>query len=274
MSPRASTGPASRRPRRVSWPISRAAALFHSALGDLLAAASNKYSGFASASPGAVRLENACVAWLASVIGYPETAAGTLTSGGSIANLTAIVAARDARDPEGGGAVYTTRFAHHCVDKALHIAGRGRAPKRQIATDERYRMSVDALEQALEQDAATASGRGWSSPRPAPSTPARSIRWPRSPSCAAATAPGSMSTAPMAACSRCATKGRALLAGIELADSVALDPHKTLFLPYGTGAVLVRDGRHLLEAFSAAPNTSGRSASPRSGRRPPICRPS
>ena len=68
--------------------------LFHSAIGDLLSAASNKYSGFASASPGAVRIENACTQWLAGIIGYPETAAGTLTSGGSIANLTAIVAAR------------------------------------------------------------------------------------------------------------------------------------------------------------------------------------
>src|SRR3954463_13161546 len=55
--------------------------LFHSALGDLLAAAANQYSGFASASPGAVRIENACAAWLASVIGYPHDAAGTLTSG-------------------------------------------------------------------------------------------------------------------------------------------------------------------------------------------------
>ena len=99
--------------------------LFHSALGDMLAAASNKYSGFAPAAPGAVRIENACTAWLASVIGYPPTATGTLTSGGSLANLTAIVAARDARDADSGGAVYLTRFAHHCIDKALNIAGRG-----------------------------------------------------------------------------------------------------------------------------------------------------
>ena len=101
----------------------------YSAFGDLLAAASNKYSGFASASPGAVRIENACTRWLASVIGYPTEAAGTLTSGGSIANLTAVVAAREARDPDGGGAVYVTRFAHYCIDKALHIAGRGRSPE-------------------------------------------------------------------------------------------------------------------------------------------------
>ena len=126
--------------------------LFHSALGDMLAAAANKYSGFAPAAPGAVRIENACTAWLASVIGYPESSSGTLTSGGSLANLTAIVAAREARDADGGGAVYLTRFAHHCVDKALHIAGRGRSLKRVIATDETYRMSVDALEAALDED--------------------------------------------------------------------------------------------------------------------------
>src|SRR4029079_14022236 len=125
--------------------------LFHSAVGDFLAAASNKYSGFASAAPGAARVENASVAWLARIVGFPEAAAGTLTSGGSIANLTAIVAAREARDPEGGGAVYVTRFAHYCIDKALHIAGRGRSPKRVIATDQSYRMSVSALEEAFEE---------------------------------------------------------------------------------------------------------------------------
>ena len=73
-------------------------------------------------------------------------AAGTLTSGGSIANLTAVVAAREARDPEGGGAVYVTRFAHHCIDKALHIAGRGRSPQAADRDRRRYRMSVEALE--------------------------------------------------------------------------------------------------------------------------------
>src|SRR5207237_6125054 len=85
----------------------------YSAFGDLLAATSNKYSGFASASPGAVRIENACVAWLADVIGYPPDAAGTLTSGGSIANLTAVVAAREARGPVGGGAVHLVPAAPH-----------------------------------------------------------------------------------------------------------------------------------------------------------------
>jgi glutamate/tyrosine decarboxylase-like PLP-dependent enzyme len=225
--------------------------LFHSALGDLLAAASNKYSGFASASPGAVRIENACTQWLASVIGYPETAAGTLTSGGSIANLTAVVAAREARDPDGGGAVYTTRFAHYCIDKALHIAGRGRSPRRQIETDASHRMSVAALEEALEADVrngirpwlVVASGgtvdTGAIDPLPEIAELCRNYgAWFHVDG-----AYGGL----FALCD----EGRELLQGIDQADSVALDPHKTLFLPYGTGAALVRDGRHLTEAFSA-----------------------
>ena len=224
----------------------------YAALGDLIAAASNKYSGFASASPGAVRIENACVAWLASVIGFPHDAAGTLTSGGSVANLTAVVAAREARDPDGGGAIYVTRFAHYCVDKALHIAGRGRSPKRVIATDADYRMSVEALEQALEEDrrngirpwiviaSAGTVDTGAIDPLPEIAELCRRYgAWLHVDG-----AYGGL----FALCD----EGKALLKGIEQADSVALDPHKTLFLPYGTGAVVVRDGRLLQEAFSAS----------------------
>jgi glutamate/tyrosine decarboxylase-like PLP-dependent enzyme len=226
--------------------------LFHSAMGDMLAAASNKYSGFAPAAPGAVRIENACTAWLASVIGYPTEAAGTLTSGGSMANLTAIVAAREARDADGGGAIYLTRFAHHCIDKALHIAGRGRAPRRLIATDSNYRMSVEALEQALEEDrqngirpwlvVASAGTVDTGSVDPLPEVAELCRRY------GAWYHVDGAYGGLFALCD----EGRDLLRGIERADSVALDPHKTLFLPYGTGAVVVRDGKHLLDAFSAS----------------------
>jgi glutamate/tyrosine decarboxylase-like PLP-dependent enzyme len=225
--------------------------LFHSALADMLAAVSNKYSGFASASPGAVRLENLTAQWLCEVIGYPPGAAGTLTSGGSVANLTAIVAARDAGDPDGGGAVYMTRFVHHCVDKALHIAGRGSAPRRQIATTANHRMSIDALAQALEADR-IAGVRPWLVVASAGSVdtgavdPLREIAG----LCARYGAWLHVDGAYGGLFALC-DEGRAALDGMDLADSVALDPHKTLFLPYGTGAALVRDGRHLLTAFSA-----------------------
>ncbi len=226
--------------------------LFHSALGDFLAATANKYAGFASAAPGAVRLESATCAWLARVIGYPEGAAGTLTSGGSLANLTAIVAAREALDEPGGGAVYLTRFSHHCIDKALRIAGRARAPRRLIDTDANHRMRLDALGQALASDRA------------------RGVR----PWLVIASA-GTVDTGavdPLAGIADLAAEhgawfhvdgaygglfmlceeGREVLGGIERADSVALDPHKTLFLPYGTGAVLAREGRTLVDAFGAS----------------------
>ncbi|HYJ52099.1 MAG TPA: aminotransferase class I/II-fold pyridoxal phosphate-dependent enzyme [Allosphingosinicella sp.] len=226
--------------------------LFHSALGDFLAAASNKYAGFASAAPGAVRLENATSAWLAQVIGFPETAAGTLTTGGSLANLTAVVAAREARDADGGGAVYLTKFAHYCIDKALLIAGRGKAPRRLIDTDDRHRMRSDALAAAIDRDLADGV-RPW----------------------LVVASAGTVDTGavdPLAAiadiCERhgiwlhvdgaygglfmLCDEGKAVLGGIERADTVALDPHKTLFLPYGTGAVVARDSRHLLDAFSAS----------------------
>ena len=226
--------------------------LFHSAIGDFLAAASNKYAGFAPAAPGAVRLENATTAWLARAIGFPETAAGTLTSGGSMANLTAIVAAREARDDEGGGAVYMSSTAHHCIEKALRIAGRRRAPLRFVPTDERHRMRADRLEALLARDEAEGV-RPW----------------------LVVASAGTIDTGavdPLAdiadLCERhgawfhvdgaygglfmLCEEGRAALGGIERADTVALDPHKTLFLPYGTGAVVARDGRTLLEAFSAS----------------------
>jgi aromatic-L-amino-acid/L-tryptophan decarboxylase len=226
--------------------------LVHSALGDLLAAASNKYSGFASASPGAVRIENACAAWLASVIGYPKYSGGTLTSGGSIANLTAIVAARDARDEDGGGAVYFTRFAHYCIEKALHIAGRGKAPRRLVATDAAHRMSVEALERVFEEDRRNGI-RPWLVVASAGTVDT-----------------GAIDPLPEIAdlCDRYGAwlhvdgaygglfalcdEGRALLRGIDRSDSVALDPHKTLFLPYCTGAALVRDGALLRDSFSAS----------------------
>ncbi|HEV8407374.1 MAG TPA: aminotransferase class V-fold PLP-dependent enzyme [Sphingomicrobium sp.] len=226
--------------------------LFYSALGDMLAAASNKYSGFAPAAPGAVRIENSCTAWLSSVIGYPDKAAGTLTSGGSMANLTAIVTAREARDEEGGGAVYLTRFAHHCIDKALHIAGRGRSPRRLIATDNFYRMSIEGLEQALEEDRRSGI-RPWLIVASAGTVDTGAID-PLTEIAALARRYGAWLHVDgaygglFALCE----EGRSLLQGIDQADSVALDPHKTLFLPYGTGAAVVRDGRLLLDAFSAS----------------------
>jgi aromatic-L-amino-acid/L-tryptophan decarboxylase len=226
--------------------------LFHSALGDFLAAASNKYAGFASAAPGAVRMENATCAWIARTIGYSEGAAGTLTSGGSLANLTAIVAAREARDELGGGAVYFSRTAHHCIDKALRIAGRARAPHRLVATDERHRMRADALAEALERDRA-AGVRPWLVIASAGTVDTGSVD-PLAEIAELCDAHGAWLHVDGAygGLFKLCPEGREILSGLERADTVALDPHKTLFLPYGTGAAVARDGQVLLDAFSAS----------------------
>ncbi|HEY1926853.1 MAG TPA: pyridoxal-dependent decarboxylase [Caulobacteraceae bacterium] len=226
--------------------------LFHSAIGDFLAATANKYSGFASAGPGAALIENTTVAWLAKAAGLPKSAAGVLCSGGSIATMTALVAARDARDPVGGGIVYLTPFTHHCVEKALHIVGRGAAPRRFVETDDRRRMSAPALEAAIQADKA-AGLRPWLVVASAGTTDTGSV----DPLDAIADvcvrhglwlhidgAYGGLF--------RLCPEGQAILAGIERADSLVLDPHKALFLPYGTGAALLRDGQGLLDSFGAS----------------------
>jgi aromatic-L-amino-acid decarboxylase len=101
--------------------------LYPAALGDFLADITNRYSGVSFASPGAAKMEQQLVRWMTGLVGYPETSGGDLTSGGSIANLTAIVTAREmmavrARDVE-TSCIYVTADAHHCIDKSLRAAG-------------------------------------------------------------------------------------------------------------------------------------------------------
>ena len=75
--------------------------IYHSSLGDYIAAITNRYAGVFYPSPGAVRMTNMLIRWMADLVGYPNSAAGNLCSGGSIANLTAIVTARDAKGLKG-----------------------------------------------------------------------------------------------------------------------------------------------------------------------------
>ncbi|MGD2217400.1 MAG: pyridoxal-dependent decarboxylase [Gemmatimonadales bacterium] len=223
--------------------------IYSSSLGDYLAALTNRYAGVRFAGPGAVEMENMLLDWMADLVGYPEGSAGNLTSGGSIANLIGIVTARDAhglgaRD-FGRAVVYVTDQVHHCVDKALRVAGLGECVRRYIAPDEGYRMVPAELERAVAEDRA-----------------AGLIPWLVIAS-AGTTDVGAID--PLQAIGRIAEaeglwyhidaayggffalvdECRPRLAGMELSDSIVLDPHKGLFLPYGTGAVLVKDKRKL-----------------------------
>jgi glutamate/tyrosine decarboxylase-like PLP-dependent enzyme len=224
--------------------------LYHSALGDYLAAVTNKYSGVFFAGPGAVRMENQMVRWVADLIGYPAGAAGHIASGGSIATLTAIVSAREAHRLRaadfGSAVVYLTSQAHHCIGKSLHLAGMGETPVRQVATDEAYRMRPDALAAAVAEDQA-AGLRPWLVIASAGTTDTGAV----DPLGAIA------SVAERAGCwfhvdaayggfFLLTDHGRALLQGIERSHSAVLDPHKGLFLPYGSGIVVVRDAAPLL----------------------------
>lgn len=228
--------------------------LYHSALGDYLAAVTNKYAGISFTGPGPVRMEHQLVRWTADLVGYPASAGGHLASGGSIATLAALATARDAHGLKGAdfarAVVYLTTQAHHCIEKALRIAGMGEATIRQVAMDERYRMRPDALAAAIEVDRA----KGFH------------------PWCVIAAA-GTTDTGAVdpldeigaiAARERCwyhvdaayggyfllTGHGRRLLKGIERSDSTVLDPHKGLFIPFGVGVALVRDAAALAATHS------------------------
>lgn len=226
--------------------------LYHSALGDYIAAVTNRYAGVFFASPGAVRMERMLLRWIADFIGYPESAAGDLTSGGSIANLAGIVTARDAFDLRSKdferSVVYLTKRAHHSIEKALRIAGLKECIQRFIQLDDNYRMKADALEQAILNDkksglhpwlivaAAGTVDTGAVDPLDSIVDIARAHQlWLH--------VDGAYGGA-FALCDM----GKKLLKGIERSDSMIIDPHKGLFLPFGTGAVLVKDGEKLRQA--------------------------
>ena len=226
--------------------------LVYSAFGDFLAALSNRYAGIFFSSPGAVRMEDMLTRWTASVVGYPPESAGFLASGGSIANLSAIVTAREAHGVRGAdierSVVYVTTHLHHCVDKALRIAGLGQCPRRMVAMDEGYRMSPRALEKAIRTDKA-AGLLPWMVAASAGTTNTGAVD--------PLEALGEIASAfglwfhidgAYGAFFALCPEGRAVLRGIASSDSLVLDPHKSLFLPFGTGALLVKDRRQLLAA--------------------------
>jgi glutamate/tyrosine decarboxylase-like PLP-dependent enzyme len=226
--------------------------IYASALGDYLADITNRYAGIKFAGPGAVEMENMLLDWMAELVGYPENSGGNLASGGSIANLIAIVTARDAhglkaRDFE-RAVVYLSEQAHHCIDKALRIAGLGECGGHIIPLDDRYRMIPGELEKAIAAD--RSSGLiPWMVIASAGTTDVGAI----DPLTEIGQIAGENGLwyhidAAYGGFFALVDECRPRLAGMELSDSIVLDPHKGLFLPYGSGAVLVKDKRALHQA--------------------------
>jgi aromatic-L-amino-acid/L-tryptophan decarboxylase len=227
--------------------------LYASALGDYLADVTNRYAGVFFSSPGAVRMENLLVHWMASLAGYPGSAGGTLLSGGSLANLSALAAARDARairprDVE-RTVVYLSSQTHHCIAKALRVLGLGECVVRSVPLDARWRMRPEAL--AAQVDADRRAGLlPWLLVASAGSTDTGAVDpLDALADVAADTGLWYHVDAAYGGFFLLTDHGRRMLQGIERSDSTVMDPHKTLFLPYGLGVVIVRDRRVLELAF-------------------------
>lgn len=222
------------------------------AVADLIAGACNRFTGMSAAAPGFCRLEADVLAWLAREFGLGERARGVFTSGGSTANLAAIVSARVHAFGEAGdfsrACAYTSSQAHHSVAKALRIAGIPAANLRLVDVDNAFRMRPEALQAAIERDrraglapflviaAGGTTNTGAIDPFPAlAAICGREGLWLH----VDAAYGGAFVLSP---------RGRPRLDGIDLADSITFDPHKGMFLPYGTGCLLVRDGVRLARA--------------------------
>jgi len=228
---------------------------YAAALGDYLAAASNRYTGARFAAPQAAQLEQQLLRWLAGEFGYPQTARGDLTSGGSIANLTALLCAREQRGLQPTDlpqqVIYLTAQAHHCIAKALHVLGLSGCVLRQVAMESTLRMVPGRLQQQISADRRDGL-QPWLLIANAGSTDIGAVD-PLTDLAAIAANEQlwlHVDGAYGAAFALCAP-GRAKLAGMQHSDSLIVDPHKGLFTPFGSGVVLVRRGMELAAALSA-----------------------
>ena len=226
--------------------------LFPSALGDYLADVSNRYSGVSFAGPGAARMEQSLVEWMCRLVEYPDTAGGDLTSGGSMATLSAVVTARDARnivlDVIPGTCIYLTGQAHHCIEKALHIAGIKDVRKRFVPMDEYHRMDVAGLIQMIDSDR-NQGLKPWMIVASAGTTDTGAVD--PIPEIARVAKQHDLwfhVDAAYGGFFLLCEEGRERLQGLDQADSIVMDPHKGLGLPYGSGAVLIKNKRLLAES--------------------------
>lgn len=226
--------------------------LFESAIADFIAKSTNRYMGHCFPAPLLSQLEANVLKWFSGFIGYPGSSKGILTTGGSIANFTAVVIARSLLLGEdiGRGVLYASEQTHHSVWKAA--LGAGILPKqtRIIPTGDQYRINLDALYKQMEQDikkglkpfmivgTAGTTDCGAIDPLPQLSDIARQYNtW-------------FHIDAAYGGFFVLTEKGKKVLVGMQLADSVTLDPHKGLFLPYGIGALLLKNGENFSKVFS------------------------
>ena len=231
-------------------------------LGDFICSALNQNIGTYSIGPSAVAMERRTVRWLCDIAGYSESSGGNLTSGGMMANFIALKLARDWATHDraqhegvtGRYAVYMSEERHVSLDKAVDCIGLGRDAVRALPTDDKYSLRLDALEDAIAQDKKNGI------------TPMCII--------------GMFGTTNLGAVddlralrriadrehmwlhADAAYGGGMLLSrehpmtnlGLELADSITIDPHKWFYAPLDAGAVLVKEERRLTASFGLKPS--------------------
>ena len=228
--------------------------LFSAALGELIAGTVNRYTGCWASAPAAVELETQAIRWLAEMMGMPEGSLGVLTSGASMSTLIALVAAREKHlgAELRRGVIYCSGEIHHSIPKAARVAGLGKESLRLVDMDDRFRMRPDDLREKIlaDREAGLLPFFICSS---AGTVNTGSID-PLEEIAAVATEEGLWHHVDGAygAAFRLVPELADALGGMGLADSLAVDPHKGLFLAYGTGALLVRDMTPLREAFQSS----------------------
>ena len=232
--------------------------IYLSALADYLADISNEYAGMYFGGPGAVTIENELIKWMTKVFGFSENTVGNLTSGGSIANLIALTAARDKHQIKNEkvtrSVIYLSEQVHHCTQKALRIIGLEDAIIRYISLDDNSRMIADELELKIQSD----------------------LQQGLYPFLVLASA-GTTDTGaidPLREIGKIADnyklwyhidgayggffiltdRAKDKFDGIQMADSLCIDPHKGLFLPYGLGAILIKDKEALFHSHHYTAN--------------------
>lgn len=218
--------------------------IFASALADFIVAVTNPFSSAYYASPGAASMENEVINWLKCVFSFPKNAVGCLSSGGSISTLIALTAARDKHKIKNNkitsSVVYLSEQVHHSTQKALRIIGLEDVIIRTVPIDNQHRIIPNKLNELIEKDKTNGLN------------PFLII------ATAGTTDTGSID--PLDSIANIAqkhqlwfhvdgayggffilTSRKNLFKGIERADSLIVDPHKGMFLPYGVGAVLIKD---------------------------------
>jgi len=228
--------------------------LFPAALADLISDSVNRYTGIWSVAPALVQLESNVLEWFRLWMGFPPESRGLLTAGGSMAAFNAVLCARERLlgAEIRRGVMYTSTQTHHSLMKSARLAGIMPDRVRVIPVDDWFRMQIGALHEAIQAD------------RREGLIPFLVV------SSAGTTNTGAVDPMDTIA-DLCVEEGiwhhvdgaygaffhaceelRPLLPGLARADSLTLDPHKGLFLPYGTGALLVRDGSALREAHAVS----------------------